>query len=179
MNYFRLPQTSLNAALERIREISETIGLVTGLERSDQDFLKNTVGNVVRNISASVARVKFNSVVEHVAKENKIDPKLVKAIIEKESGFNPDATSGAGAMGLMQLMPGTARQMGVKNPYDPVENIRGGTKYLSSLLNRYHGNVILALSAYNAGPNNVDKYQGVPPFEETKKYVRDVIKKLT
>ena len=108
------------------------------------------------------------------AKAHGIDPALIRAVIHAESGFNPNARSRKGAIGLMQLMPGTASDMGVSNPDAAQQNIQGGVKYLAQLLDQYHGDVTLATAAYNAGPANVEKYRGVPPFAETQTYVKRV-----
>lgn len=113
--------------------------------------------------------------IDRTARKYGIDEKLVRALVKQESGFNPNAKSHAGALGLMQLMPATAAGLGVKNPLDPVQNVEGGVKYLKSMLDRFNGNTILALAAYNAGPNAVKKYNGVPPYKETQNYVRSIL----
>ncbi len=104
-----------------------------------------------------------------------VEEALVRAVIRMESGGQTGAVSPKGAMGLMQLMPGTARMLGVDDPFDPVQNLEGGIKYLSQLSDKYQGDLVKTLAAYNAGPGRVDSYGGVPPFAETQKYVKNVL----
>ena len=120
--------------------------------------------------------LEIKKAIDQIARNIQIDPDLIKAIIMAESGGNPFAISPKGALGLMQLMPETANELSVSNPFDPEENIRGGTKYLSWLLKTYNGDLLSALAAYNAGPGTVKKFGGIPPYPETINYIKRVLK---
>lgn len=122
-------------------------------------------------------RAKFGHIIDRVARETKLDSALISSVIQAESGGNPNAVSPAGAKGLMQLADSTAQELHVSDPFDPAENIRAGSRYLRRMLDRF-GDLKLALAAYNAGPGNVEKHAGVPPFEETVEYVRRVTESL-
>lgn len=123
---------------------------------------------------AHVKRRSLRQIVSVKSRKYKIEPSLIHSIIKVESNWNPDAVSRRGAKGLMQLMPDTARRMNVKNPFDPEENIEGGTRYLRYLLDKFDGDITLAVAAYNAGPRNIYKFKGVPPIKETKEYVKKI-----
>ena len=124
----------------------------------------------------NATKVEIQRLVSESCTKHGVDPKLVMAVIQQESGFNQNAISKTGAQGLMQLMPATAKSLGVQNAFNPEQNIEGGVKYLKGLLDRFHGNKILALAAYNAGPNAVKKYNGIPPYKETQNYVKNILK---
>lgn len=126
--------------------------------------------------NASLSRLeKFDDLIEKASQEFGIDKNVIKSIIMAESAANHKAVSSAKAKGLMQLMDSTASDMGVRNSFDPAQNIQGGTKYFANMLRQYNGDLKLALAAYNAGPRNVEKYNGVPPFNETKNYITKVL----
>lgn len=121
---------------------------------------------------------KIRTIVAKIAKEQGVSEDLVLAVIKAESGFNSGAVSPKGAQGIMQLIPATARRFNVDRPFDAEDNIRGGTKYLAWLLDKFNGNVRLAVAGYNAGENSVQRYKGVPPFSETQAYVKTVLAML-
>ncbi len=118
----------------------------------------------------------WEPMIQQAAKLYQLPPALIRAVMRVESGFNPNVVSNTGAMGLMQLMPQTAARMGVSNPFDPRENVLGGARYLRVLANMFGGNVLLTLAGYNAGEQAVLKYGGVPPYDETQRYVRNVLR---
>ena len=152
--------------------LSENPGQGSSASVSDVDRFSRRVPFRVVNL---IKLKRLEMVVKKYARRYGVDEDLVWAVIRQESGFNPHAVSPKGAMGLMQLMPGTAAQMGVADPFDVEQNIAGGIKYLDHCLNRFNQNVGLALAAYNAGPDNVVKYQGCPPFQETRQYVASIL----
>jgi hypothetical protein len=165
-------------ALGGVRYQQHRLETTDPMEDVSQDL--PTPEELLNDDSAADAQVDEREVLEAIIQEaaslHGVDPDLVKAVIQTESRFDPRATSGVGAQGLMQLMPTTAKAVGIEDPFDPRQNVFGGVKYLSQLLERYNGNTALALAAYNAGPGNVRRHRGVPPFRETRGYVSKIAK---
>ncbi len=171
--------SSLDITLHRINMIENQFqSLMSYGSVPDKDFQK-ILDSSVKNTQKpnSVSRTEIDNLISKYADRNGLDEDFVKAVINQESGFNPNATSKCGAMGLMQLMPSTAQGLGVTNAYDAEQNIEGGTKYLKGLMDRFGNDKSLALAAYNAGPNAVKKYGGIPPYAETQNYVKNVLSK--
>ena len=189
--------TGLDITLRRIQAIESTFNSLSSFGSSpvssSQDFQKILDANMSSKpqkikdtpfaqkifsselVSKPDGNADIDALIEQYSAKNGLDSAFVKAVIKQESGFQSDVTSHCGAMGLMQLMPDTANSLGVKDAYDPEQNIAGGTKYLKGLLDRFGGDKSLALAAYNAGPNAVAKYNGIPPYKETQNYVKNIM----
>ena len=128
----------------------------------------------MQDFRAVPAQEAYDELIKEAAGLYRIDANLVRAVMRAESSFNPMVVSPAGAQGLMQIMPALAQELGVTDPFDPRQNVMAGTRYLRQLLDAHRGNVKLALASYNAGPGNVARYKGVPPFKETRDYVKKI-----
>ena len=185
--------SGLDITLTNIKEVETKINyieqkfnrLLTGYSNGIKSFdnildekIKKDKDNIdlkkISSLTKDATNNNINEIVEKYAQKNNLDKSLVNAVIQAESNFHNKAVSPAGAQGLMQLMPLTAQNLGVDNPFNPEENISGGTKYLKNLISRYDS-VELGLAAYNAGPANVNKYGGIPPYDETRNYVKKVM----
>lgn len=156
------------------RVLDGAVSAATGAGTGTGTGTGTGAGTGARNFGTLVSH-EYDTLVRRYGSEAGVDPALVAAVAQTESGFDPRATSPTGAAGLMQLMPGTANELGVTDPYDPMENARAGAAYLHRLLARFHGNVSLAVAAYNAGPGAVERYGGIPPYPETQRYVGRVM----
>src|SRR5512143_2044281 len=167
-----LPPTTSQAEIYQYIGANGTISLTN--VPSDARYRKIELESA--RFHATLSERELEPVIKRHSSQQQLHPALIRAVIKAESNFDPRAVSRAGAIGLMQLMPQTAARMDVHDMYDPDDNVAGGTKYLRQLLDRFHGNLPLALAAYNAGENIVDRYQALPPIDETRQYVRKVLR---
>lgn len=166
-----------NPMLEILKDIRllNLLSSISGTNNTAYDHKYIQKSTRSGNVSSGQA---FAPIIREASKKYGVQEELIAAVIQQESSFRPQAQSRCGAQGLMQLMPATARSLGVKNAFDPEENIMGGTRYLKQKLDEFNGNVSMALAAYNAGSSAVKKYGGVPPYQETRQYVQKIIKSV-
>ena len=169
-NFQKILDSSMNSSKE-----SEIPNISNASSASKSAYATNTINVANKKFGTHISKEEINALIEQYSEKNGLDADFVRAVVKQESGFNENATSRCGAMGLMQLMPGTAKGLGVTNAYDPEQNVAGGTKMLSNLLKTYGGDKQLALAAYNAGGGAVKKYGGIPPYKETQNYVKNVL----
>lgn len=161
---------SLNITLARIAEVKSRIDRLRAPGRSFSEVMKACASVPTRALDPAL-----ENTIARASAECNLEPALIKAVAQAESGFNPLAVSRVGAQGVMQLMPATAQALGVDNPFDPHQSIMAGSRYLRQMLDRNNGNTALALASYNAGPNAVERYGGIPPYPETQRYVQNVL----
>lgn len=166
--------TMKNGSIKFEREEIKKVRIHSTTDRVSERFLSSYKVTPGRGGSAVRKASPYDHIINREAKRNSIDPALVKAVIKAESNFNNCDVSCKGACGLMQLMPRTARVLEVEEMFDPEQNIRGGTRYLSDMLDLFNGDTELALAAYNAGPGAVRRYNSVPPYRETREYIRKI-----
>ncbi|PKM12352.1 MAG: lytic transglycosylase [Gammaproteobacteria bacterium HGW-Gammaproteobacteria-3] len=173
--------TTSSAAFADIYKYTAPDGSVYYTDQPEHRYYKRIIRTKPQSYTKALSHVKqnksrYNEIIAQAAFKHQVDEKLLHAVIQTESAYQSDAVSSAGAVGLMQLMPGTAKRYGVTNRSDPVENINGGTRYLKDLLKMFNSNLKLAVAAYNAGENAVKKYNNsIPPYPETRNYVQQVL----
>ncbi len=166
-------QSMLEAAMKQEHSVPTRTDRLTAVDLFQPATLRST--EVAAPKKVEVNNEEIDTIIQKASDRFGVNVDLIRSVVKTESNFDADVVSHAGAQGLMQLMPQTAQGLGVENPFDPEQNVMGGTKYLKQMLDRYDGDSKLALAAYNAGPGNVDKYGGVPPFQETQHYVKKVL----
>ena len=184
--------TGLDLTLRRLSSIENNFNRILGTDENisvpdksaAQEFKSildeklnenNKTTESIEKTTFKNSRENIENLIDKYAQKNDLDPDFIKAVVKQESGFNPDAKSKCGAMGLMQLMPQTAKGLGVIDAFDPEQNIDGGTRYLKSMMNRFNNDPKLALAAYNAGPAAVQRYGDIPPYKETQNYVKNIL----
>jgi len=146
-----------------------------GIKDISPGLIESIGQKIAKNSGPKIIKSRYDPYIHKIASSHGVSPALVKAVIHVESNFNPNAVSPVGAVGLMQVMPATARRLGVTNPLDPKSNIVAGVKYLKSLLDMFEDDETLALAAYNSGPSRVHRYKGVPPYKETQDFIERVM----